>query len=85
MRTIGLIFLFVCIAAFTPENRLNARTGLELALVENMFSVNEETKFLVFVSYFDAMHVSSGNLHSDFAYLKGKGVDGVRIFPNWMR
>lgn len=58
-------------------------TTLEIGIDENMFTVNGVDKFLVFVSYFDAMDVNSTNLHSDFAYLKSKGVDGVRIFPNW--
>jgi hypothetical protein len=56
---------------------------LELAIDEEMFTVNGTPRFLVFVSYFDAMDVSATNLHSDFAYLRSKGVHGVRIFPNW--
>lgn len=48
-----------------------------------MFTVNGTPQFLVFVSHFDAMDVSTTNLNSDFAYLHGKGVDGIRIFPNW--
>jgi hypothetical protein len=59
--------------------------ALELAVSGNHFTVNGTAKFLVFVSYFDALDVSHANLHSDFAYLKGKGIDGVRIFPLWWR
>lgn len=58
-------------------------TTFEIGIDENMFTVNGTPQFLVFVSYFDAMDVSSTNLNSDFTYLHGKGVDGIRIFPNW--
>ena len=40
-------------------------------------------KFFVVVSYFDALRASDSTLDSDFAYLKSKGVGGIRIFPNW--
>ena len=39
----------------------------------------------MFISYFDALHESANNLASDFAYLENKGVDGIRILPNWWR
>jgi len=58
-------------------------SALELDIDEEMFTVNGTPQFLVFVSYFDAMDVSATNLHSDFAYLRSKGVDGIRIFANW--
>jgi hypothetical protein len=48
-----------------------------------MFQVNGQTKFLVFVSYFDALDSTPANMRSDFASLKKDGVDGVRIMPNW--
>ena len=47
------------------------------------FSVNEERKFLVFVSYFDALDVGYPEFSADLQYLKDRGVHGVRIFPNW--
>ena len=42
-----------------------------------------QEKFFVVVSYFDALRASDSTLDSDFTYLKSKGVDGIRIFPNW--
>ncbi|HEX5475390.1 MAG TPA: hypothetical protein VFX12_12065 [Vicinamibacterales bacterium] len=66
-----------------PAARRVAASTLEIGIDENMFTVNGVDKFLVFVSYFDAMDVSSTNLHSDFQYLKARHVDGIRIFPNW--
>lgn len=56
---------------------------LVLTIDGRAFKVNGTAKFLVFVSYFDAFDVSNANLASDFAALKSRGVDGVRIFPNW--
>lgn len=53
------------------------------------FTVNGVPRFLLFVSYFDAMRRSdsngtnSGDLDTDFAYIKAQGYDGIRVFPNW--
>jgi hypothetical protein len=75
----------LCIILFLSAGPRSAALAvtLELGIDEEMFTVNGTPRFLVFVSYFDAMDVSATNLHSDFAYLRSKGVDGVRIFPNW--
>jgi hypothetical protein len=43
-----------------------------------------QPSFLVLVSYFDAMRASDAALNSDFAFLKSKGIDGIRIFPLWV-
>lgn len=43
-----------------------------------------QPSFLVLVSYFDAMRASDAALDSDFAFLKSKGIDGIRIFPLWV-
>jgi len=43
-----------------------------------------QPSFLVLVSYFDAMRASEATLEHDFAFLKSKGVDGIRIFPLWV-
>jgi len=47
------------------------------------FSINDQRKFLVFVSYFDALDVGYNEFSADLQYLKDRGVDGVRIMPNW--
>ena len=44
------------------------------------FTVNGESRFLVLVSYFDAMDASA--LDADLGLL-AKSVDGIRIFANW--
>ena len=54
-----------------------------LAVQGDHFTVNGRGKFLLFASYFDAMHASSQTLDTDFQYLREKGFDGIRIFPNW--
>ena len=54
-----------------------------LAVQGNHFAIDGQGKFLLFASYFDAMHASSQTLDTDFQYLREKGFDGIRIFPNW--
>ena len=53
------------------------RSGLNLL-------TDGQPSFLVLVSYFDAMRASEAALDRDFAFLKSKGVDGIRIFPLWV-
>lgn len=62
---------------------VSARTTWEIGILDDEFTVNESPEFLVFVSYFDALDVDLGDIEEDFDYLRGKGVDGVRIFVNW--
>lgn len=57
------------------------------------FVKNGQEKYLLFLSYFDAMRRAgssvdasgnpTGDLDTDFAYLRTQGIDGIRIFPNW--
>jgi hypothetical protein len=60
-----------------------------LARQGDRFTVDGVPKFLMFISYFDAMRRSdaaagnSGDLDTDFRFLKSEGFDGIRIFPNW--
>lgn len=49
------------------------------------FTVDGTPRFLVVVSYFDALRASDATLEADFAWLRRHGIDGVRIFPNWWR
>lgn len=58
-------------------------TTPELAISKNRFTVDGQERFLVLVSYFDAMRASNENLELDFQFLRERGVDGIRIFPNW--
>lgn len=54
-----------------------------LGISGNRFTINGTPRFLVFVSYFDAMRASDDTLNGDFQYFRDHGIDGVRIFPNW--
>ena len=49
------------------------------------FTVDGTPRFLLVVSYFDALRASDATLEADFAWLRRHGIDGVRIFPNWWR
>ncbi len=61
-----------------------ASAQLVLTTQFDQFLVNGRPKFLVFVSYFDAMRASDATLDSDFQYMRSKQVDGIRILPNWL-
>jgi hypothetical protein len=56
-----------------------------LAIEGARFTVDGRARFLVFVSYFDALRASDAALETDFAFLRRHRLDGVRIFPNWWR
>jgi hypothetical protein len=49
------------------------------------FTVDGTPRFLLLVSYFDALRASDAILDEDFSWLRAHGIDGVRIFPNWWR
>jgi hypothetical protein len=49
------------------------------------FTIDGAPRFLLVVSYFDALRASDATLEADFAWLRRHGIDGVRIFPNWWR
>lgn len=81
-RTTAFVAFFLCMFSGLSAPVLHAE-DLVLTIDGRAFKVNGSAKFLVLVSYFDAFDVSNANLASDFAALKSRGVDGVRIFPNW--
>ena len=52
------------------------------------FTIDGRAKFLLFVSYFDGLRRAaagngSGDVDTDFAYLRRAGFDGVRVMANW--
>src|SRR6267142_6958889 len=51
-----------------------------LTIQGDRFAVDDKPKFLVFISYFAAMNAV--NVTADLKYLRSKGFDGVRIWPN---
>jgi hypothetical protein len=62
-----------------------AGSAPSLAIDGPRFTVDGTPRFLVLVSYFDALRASDAVLDADFAWLRRHGIDGVRIFPNWWR
>ena len=70
-------------APATPAPPQRTPPRLALGVERDHFTVNGQAQFLVLVSYFDALRASDETLESDFAYLKAKGINGIRIFPNW--
>lgn len=52
-----------------------------LSISGNKFTIDGQAKFLVLASYFDGM--DAPNVGADLDYLKSKGINGVRVFPNW--
>lgn len=80
-----------CMAGQMPPtlNAPNCAGAPSLGISGSQFTVNGVPKFLLFVSYFDAMRRSNadgnnqGDLDTDFQYIRAKGFDGIRILPNW--
>lgn len=55
-----------------------------LSIQGDRFAVNGQQRFLVFITYFDALDVPDGQLDADLANLHDAvHLDGIRIFPNW--
>ena len=63
--------------------------SLTLGTAGRAFTVNGTPRFLLFVSYFDALRRANagganvGDLTSDLLFFRAHGIDGIRIFPNW--
>ena len=57
------------------------QTTATLSIQGDHFALNGQAKFLVLAGYFDGL--DAGNVGADLDYLKSKGIDGVRVFPNW--
>ena len=47
-------------------------------------TLNGAPKFLLMVSYFDALDVPYDRLVRDLSQFRAWGIDGVRILPNWL-
>lgn len=63
-----------------------ASTPPSLDVSGERFTVNGHPRFLLFVSYYDAMRradAGANGLDDDFAFFRD-AVDGIRIFVNWL-
>ena len=82
----GLLFGWPATSVAQTFNQVcTARAAPVLEARGTQLTVDSQPRFLVLVSYFDAMRASRAAIESDFAFLKQKGVDGIRIFPTWIR
>jgi hypothetical protein len=73
-----LLVLLVSIGAMRPQRP----AGPSIAIEGDRFTLNGSARFLIFVSYFDALHANSATWTTDLEYLRHH-VHGVRILPNW--
>jgi len=74
-----LVFFIVFVLSFFVL--INSVSAASLGISGARFSIDGQQKFLVLASYFDGL--DSPTSTADLVYLKSKGFDGVRIFPNW--
>jgi hypothetical protein len=70
-------------AAIVTVAGLVVALGLALGVAGDKFTVDGKPRFLVLVSYFDALDASDAVLQEDFDNFQRHGVNGVRIFANW--
>jgi hypothetical protein len=78
------ILAIVAIVVVCGTGRVPAQAhGPNIQVEGDHFLVDGSAKFLIFVSYFDALRASPSVWASDLDWLSSKGIDGVRIFPNW--
>jgi len=80
----GVLVLSVLAAQTKPAPAPRAQPPV-LGVEGTRFTVDGTPRFLLVVSYFDALRASDDTLEADFAWLRRHGIDGVRIFPNWWR
>jgi hypothetical protein len=71
--------------AQTPPAQPARQRPPALGIAGTQFTVDDVPRFLVVVSYFDALRASDKTLEADFTWLRRHGIDGVRIFPNWWK
>src|SRR5262245_62682710 len=69
-----VFFALVILAAPVAAN------AQRLTIQGDRFAIDGSPRFLVFISYFAAMNAV--NITADLKYLKSRGFDGVRIWPN---
>jgi hypothetical protein len=85
MKRPSLAFASAAILAAVLSVAPAASAPPALAVRGAQFTVDGTPRFLLLVSYFDALRASDATLNADFAWLRRQRIDGVRIFPNWWR
>ena len=77
--------LALALALLALGSSVGAQT---LGIDGNRFTVDGRPRFLLFVSYFDGLRRANaksgtGDVDTDFAYLRRIGFDGIRLLVNW--
>jgi len=85
MRPMRSALLAVALAASTLTARSvsSPPDAPALGVSGDKLTVDGQPRFLLFVSYFDALDASDPVLDEDFHTFTTAGLDGVRIFANW--
>lgn len=81
LPVVGLLAAALAAATAGPRAAAPPKVGASAA----SFTIDGAPRFLLLVSYFDALRASDAILDQDFSWLRANGIDGVRIFPNWWR
>ena len=81
LQAIGLLALTLAATLAAPR----AAAAPKLGVAGASFTLDGTPRYLLLVSYFDALRASDAILDEDFAWLRANGIDGVRSLPNWWR
>jgi hypothetical protein len=82
-RLIVVMVGLAIVVSMPPRNFAQTTYGPVLAVEGDHFTVGGVPKFLIFISYFDALRASRSARDSDLSWLSRHGISGVRIFANW--
>ncbi len=82
-RSVRLNWIAILVAAVALWPAYPAAAGPAFGAQGSRFLVDGEPRFLLFVSYFDGLQRPADVRPADLAWLKARGVDGVRVWPNW--
>jgi hypothetical protein len=78
--------VLACSGTSNPDAPVRAQQTVPVLGIENdHFTVDGVQKFLLFISYFDAIRADPADLERDFKFIKSNGFDGIRVFPNWWK
>src|SRR5690349_18925972 len=78
MRMLACAILVACAA--------RAAEAQTLGVDGDRLAIGGAPRFLLFVSYFDAMRrFHAGDVDTDLRYVREHGYDGIRMFANWWR
>jgi len=85
-RALAVFFVLILTLASSDRSADTARPAPALKVAGTHFTVDGRPRFVLFISYFDAMRRADAvpdGLDADFAFFRGK-VDGIRVFANWL-